>query len=788
MVSLRSFRNAGTLLLVILALSAVLPSTSATAASTSNVAATNASVIRYDGKPLNGSRLEGGVVAVELDTKHVVDGVRFYLDGKPGAFVRPEKGGITADLTIEGDGTHVVTAELFRKRQTIEVVDATLTVGNHPKAVLLHDGAPLHGLTHSGGLLPIELDTALAVDGVRFRVDGDTGPFVRPVDGRLRADVTVDGEGAHMVSAQLFRNRKPIEVVEAALLVKGPDESAPVPEPEPAPAAETAASLVHAGGSLDGATIEQGTIDVGLDTELAIDGVRFRINGKDGPFARPADGRIATRLTFEADGTHVVSAELFSSQKTIETVEAIVRVVQENHPDPAPHPEPDLGADGVQLGLHVSADELDVWRSRAANGPYRTRGDVSSNSPGDWDRIAENAQAFLEKPSAGRWNGPVSNNPKGCVKKGPNEARNPRYVPQWKEATELRDAAFVALVEDSRKHALAVKTELLAQARERGVAFADRSRFCHGALDGDDNPVFNIANWVTRLLFAYDYVTIHDDQLFTSSERREMDKWFFAAAKWMQPLVDEKLDELFADRESGDYRLTSSADTGWKDRLYQGGPEIRTLQRRYNNRMAVTIRFVTLVGVAQDDASFKNSGKAYVKELLQFGYYPEGVVGEFQRWTSSDPTRGWKYAVEQAGSMLTIADVLARAGDTSLYEYTTTNGALGTAGTHHLGGPKSLRRLVTDLYHYVDGTYRRKTPGGDLIDPTDANWIHDTMLASANVYYKDSYAASIYTRKAAPGYPSKPRQSQGDSEGGEWGIYPGMLFMFGQTEGLVNPY
>ena len=61
----------------------------------------------------------------------------------------------------------------------------------------------------------------------------------------------------------------------------------------------------------------------------------------------------------------------------------------------------------TRLGLHFTQEELNIWRQRAENGPYKTRGDVRTNSPGDWERIAGHANAFLSKPSEERWKGQV---------------------------------------------------------------------------------------------------------------------------------------------------------------------------------------------------------------------------------------------------------------------------------------------------------------------------------------------------------------------------------------------
>lgn len=455
-----------------------------------------------------------------------------------------------------------------------------------------------------------------------------------------------------------------------------------------------------------------------------------------------------------------------------------------------------------RLGLHVTKDELKIWRQRAAGGPYRAQGDVSSNSPGDWERILGYAGKFAAAPSAGRWAGPVANNPDGCVVQVNKSADDTRYVPPYMNATYLRDAAFVAMVEGNQGYAAAVRDELISQALVPGVDFSDRSRFCFGTIAGDNNPVFNIANWLTRLTYAYDYVRISFPELLGSTDRQLLDQWFADAAEWMQEATDSKLDELFVDRSSGDYRLTAVATNDWRNVLYLGGPEARTLQRRYNNRAAASLRYVALVGVNQGNSSFVDSAKRFTQEFIQFSYFPEGALGEFERWTSNRPILGWKYSVLAAGSLITIADTLARAGDPSLYTYETTNGALGTEGSHFSGAPKSLATLINDLMGYVDhrfaryGTMDASRQGDDryLIDSRDElngdESVHDTMLTMSNRFYGSTYVKSVYERTApgTPGYPSSPTHGQGDPEGGEWGTYPGALLMFGGLEGASNPY
>lgn len=469
-------------------------------------------------------------------------------------------------------------------------------------------------------------------------------------------------------------------------------------------------------------------------------------------------------------------------------------------PPPTDAPEQAFPPAGRER-LHVSDAELAIWRSRAEEGPYKVQGDVSTNSPGDWARISQQAQEFLSDPGAARWPGPQNNNPDGCVLRRGGTSGNLGHQPPVEEASWLRDAAFVAMVDGREHHAEAVRREMLAQAREPGVDFGDRERWCLGEIM-DGSPGFMIATWLTKYLYAMNYLEEYDKDIFTSEERARLLGWFSDAAEWMRHDTDEKIGSVFVDRDDGDYTLTERASDGESRPVYYGGPEAGMVAQSFNNRNAREARFVTLVGITTDNRGFVDHGKRYVRDALAYTYFPQGAVGDFQRWTDDDPTLGWKYGAEFVGSLLTIADHLARAGDTDLYEYGTADGAAGSEGRHHTGGPKTLETLVTDMMKYVDHSYARygtddADRAGDpdyLIDTTvdtqDQALINDTMMLMANTYYQDAYIRAVYTRQAegAPSYPERPRHGSGDPESGEAGTYPGALFMFGKTEGRVWPY
>lgn len=467
-----------------------------------------------------------------------------------------------------------------------------------------------------------------------------------------------------------------------------------------------------------------------------------------------------------------------------------------------------------RLGLHVTAQELAVWQVRATAGPFRTGGDAWTNSPGDWTRIRANADALAADPARYLWAGPADNNPGGCVT---GTGTTTRYDPPATARTHVRDAAFAALVTGDATLRRKAAGALLQQARASDLRFGNRSRWCIGAI-GDLNPGFEIAGMMSALVFAYDYLTVADPAVFTTSERRELLDWFAHAAEWMTADVDSALGKNFTDRlqrAAPPYTLTSarSADPGITDVPYAGaGERIGTIARFYNNRRANLMRYVGLVGVLLQDEGYAGPSNAsaytagiyreraqrFVKDWLVYSVYADGFVGEFERWKSSLPDLGWAYGTQVLGPVLTIADTFARAGDDSLYRWTTTAGVHGTQGAPAGASGKSLAWVTRAMTGYLDGTTLRYMPGhaGDTAYAIDgrhtaSGWhsLHDLAFVPAARYFADARLDRVLERRNLGGYPSRPAGVGAHSPfGGDWGIYPAVLLMFGGTGDLASPY
>ncbi|MDP8927173.1 MAG: hypothetical protein M3O70_00960 [Actinomycetota bacterium] len=450
---------------------------------------------------------------------------------------------------------------------------------------------------------------------------------------------------------------------------------------------------------------------------------------------------------------------------------------------------------GKRLGLHVSAGELATWRRRARRGPYKSSGDVSTNSPGDWARIVSEKNEFMGNPSAVRWAGPAGFrgiDSSGCVERGSAGGD----APFLKRADLVNGAAFYALVKRNATVARKVARQLGAQVNHRDTKFGVRSRYCLNAgMVGDQVPGFMMGDWIAKWLYAYDYTRAYEREngvtLLGAKKKAEIREWFTDVAVWFAHRNHAKVKKNFRGRVLGnfaasDYSTTRSAARLAIAPLWDGGPVPRRSAFHFNNRNARVMRAVGLVGVLARNRRLIDMAKQFYKEVLVFTVFPQGAMSDFHRGPKepSDSGKGWKYSMVVVSGWIMVADALSRRGDDQLYDFATTRGAHGTQGRHWTGGRKTLEKLLVDMGRYVSGDFRRRA-GGDLIGPNadGIRRVHDVALAPANRYYRNSFLRDVYRRRVGPGYPARPNGGKFVPWRGDTGSVPGVLFMFGGTEG-----
>ena len=444
-------------------------------------------------------------------------------------------------------------------------------------------------------------------------------------------------------------------------------------------------------------------------------------------------------------------------------------------------------AASTRLGLHVTQEEIEIWRERAEIGPYREINDAGRNNRGEWLRIDNNAQSFLNNPSAERW---IPKILEGTTCPTPE---NMGGNPDRRQGDKIRDAAFYYLLFGGEKYLTAVRNELIAQVSEPTTDFS--KMLCELSMWQNQH---DHSSRMLKQLFAYDYV--RND--LSEQDRAVLDKWFLEAAIFYQELIDAALGKAFTDRFGPDKKATQSAisnQVGAGRYAYYGGPEMHSVGLNHNNRATVAMAFVGSVGIMLDNETLKRSSKEFVKEFIEHAIYADGTLTDFIRVTTTNEEQGWSYSVHQGDGVIMIADAFARAGDTSLYEYKATGG-------HHeaYGENKDLLLMMKGSVSYIDGTFERYgtsdpkevgnpeflingwklAPGGSV-----GGYVYDVSWAQANVYYQDQQVRDAYTRESVSWeYPSSPLSGGANSWGGVSGVYPSKLFMFGQMEGKVWPY
>lgn len=449
---------------------------------------------------------------------------------------------------------------------------------------------------------------------------------------------------------------------------------------------------------------------------------------------------------------------------------------------------------GPVTALGITQAEINAWDGRRVSGPYRITGDVQTNSPGDWTRINNNASTFRSAGNTSEnWSGQTLTT---CWQPSGSPA-----LPGRSRGEKIRDTAFRFLLTGDTADRDAVEAGLLAQAATAGTQWVSpRWVASSNCLQGDGFS-WEISLWLTKLIYAYDYIR----HSISAGNRTTLDAWFTAAATLFNSVTHNTTIVRFPNRDSDDYTTQAYTTCSQAALTHFGGFTHCDFHEAWSNRSANHIRVVGLVGIMTSNTTFKNRALRWVKERIRFNAFADSTDGEFHRTTfpssSATPGVGWNYVALAMGAMNALADAFARSGDTSLFDYSTSLG--DNAGLTPAGGPKSLLSITKKWLDYVDRTVTRYGTTNSknqtecyIIDTVDcapfavASWISDTYVAQPNLYWNDARIKSVYMRQASgsPAYPSNPSSFGGCVYCGDWSTLPGVLFMFGQMEGLVNPY
>lgn len=517
------------------------------------------------------------------------------------------------------------------------------------------------------------------------------------------------------------------------------------------------------------------------------------------------------------------------------------------HSQPAP-----TNPENLRLGLHVTTDELAIWRNRAQGQDrvdgkptsYVSQGDVILNSPGDWDRIISLKNKFVANPSRYVWQGPTHNWPNAILNNSSwpmNQAGMPPTRDNAQAAEPIRDAAFFAMVLGSEavpdtaisissRDAILddVKDVIQQIIRSKHNDYSNTQRYNRNKLGTGFHPSYQIAAWLNRLIYAYDYAQIANPSTWTVEERKEFISWLNEASEWWAAIIEKRRSGMF----KTDGSPTARADEPSKEVIWAGGPQAEKVHARVDNHVSRLAGVPTFAGLLAE-LEQKRSGVTTlnddrVTELVDYGRQSveDYLVAEFIpsqngtggsersgggnmfRWPGdTGPTEGWKYAMEHLGHNVMLADHIARAGDTSPYEHATTKGTSTSRGTlpedglYGAGGPKNLRAAVERMWSYIDEN--SGPPRYGCKNCSDERHRYDSVddlkgygraneweSIQGNIYFRSDFLESIYMRErqGTPDLPESPKSAQGYIENGDSSAYPGANFMFAQMEGRVWPY
>ncbi|MEK3884665.1 DNRLRE domain-containing protein [Paenibacillus sp. PL2-23] len=471
----------------------------------------------------------------------------------------------------------------------------------------------------------------------------------------------------------------------------------------------------------------------------------------------------------------------------------------------------------VRLGLHVTQQELEIWRERAKNGPYKTIGDVAPNSPGSWDRIVSSTRQFLVDPAAGReTTSTAAVDESGAVIFAAPNGGQPWQIPSHPHSTRLRDAAFYALVMDDDEVRAEVAAELLTTITHPDMDFSNRTRWSNDpSVNWDLNPGFAIAAVLEKLLYARDYI---GREALTEEQNVIFDNWLYHAADLFVDDRTRSFDEAWPERYNNDYSADGCADPWWYSdpKLFDGGIETYHVNLRANNRAIHLFEFAVPAAIYLKDHGYEPSGgnpgrtleeiidvsKQAARDVLNTTIYPFGAMADFMRGYQGGEI-ALSYGTNQVASITWMAEHLARTGDYDLYDFQTTAGACGSQVIEDINerdpnpnlaydldeGFKDIRYANRTVMRYYDGTYNR-TWNGSPINGTSTGKVgesYTTMLAARYYQDKDLHDTSLRKRNGMASYPSNAVGFHAQP-GYTWhGGFASTLFMFGDM-GDVWPY
>jgi hypothetical protein len=340
---------------------------------------------------------------------------------------------------------------------------------------------------------------------------------------------------------------------------------------------------------------------------------------------------------------------------------------------------------GSNLALLVTSEEVAMWQDRAVNGPFKSSGDFSTNSPGHWDEM--NAALSVDYTQY-VWSGPELFDSDGSVAaQGTSDGNVP--IEGTRRMHDMMSASYANFVVNNGSFPSHVMSVLNNQRQVSSLNFWDRSLWPYNKYN-DLSPVFHLAQWMCYFIIAYDNALAQG-----ATPNSAAVSWFEGFADFCENELHNSLgsaSNAFPNRKSNDYSVRGSAvdDENYNVVTRATGEQvyIPRIMVFYNNRRHQQAGFLGLYGALTGDAYYIGEFKRYMRELVMFGASvsggSRGSFGDWNRGTTTFPQLGYSYHGHGITHCLWAMDALARQGDTELYDFSSSEGStLPNFGTNH---------------------------------------------------------------------------------------------------------
>lgn len=530
-----------------------------------------------------------------------------------------------------------------------------------------------------------------------------------------------------------------------------------------------------------------------------------------------------------------------------------------------PTEEPTAPETGNYLVEHVnpfesSAEFLQVQNWVAGGryvsvgiGPDDGAGAVSNNFRGTWDEMVDGAAKlqttkvakitrFVTLDSSGNptynsvGNGKVAGGPKG----DPDNINDPTAGNDISHRWNAIYALWAAYVgSHTNDNTLKARAARWAYNQATTPTFQMHEDYWNGNVNSDysptatdQKPLFGLANYWTMIV----RIMMETGGQGLSAAEKEAVHLALArcAARYCFESHRANSKRLGSGRLDGNWKTTGLPNNG-HEFGYDGSPRIYGVARGVNNRnmngerlvavIDVYFRWInydptaTIAGTSKifKPADYEREAKTGVKELLIFSTFPQGMQGDFERWTSGEPKKGLAYAMTTIAQPMTIMDLYARLGDRELVDFatswgtdlvsgdivldksstsTTSNGSRGAivndANALLNGQGKSIHWLARLMAHYGTEHYVRTTPGGGSLDwdvaMSNGKYMGAEVLwwSAVNRIWGDTYISNLQTLIENRTYKNLEQGFRASVFHGDGHTEPSVLFTkFGHTS---DPY